>query len=81
MLLFVLASSAMAAGIVSLAAAQNYPWCEYLGGPGGSNCGFVSLEQCMESASGTGSFYELDTLVPAYAATIHKSQRVGIPAN
>jgi hypothetical protein len=35
--------------------AQNYPWCEYLGGGGGRNCGFISFEQCMESARGNGS--------------------------
>src|SRR5258708_36851807 len=38
--------------------AQNYPWCEYLGGGigggGGRNCGFISFEQCMESARGNG---------------------------
>jgi Protein of unknown function (DUF3551) len=40
------------------AAAQNYPWCEYLGGGmgggGGKNCGFISFEQCMQSAWGNG---------------------------
>jgi hypothetical protein len=38
------------------AAAQNYPWCEYLGsGMGGAkNCGFVSFQQCMQSAWGNG---------------------------
>ena len=39
--------------------AQNYPWCEYLGGGdaggGGRNCGFISFEQCMESARGMGN--------------------------
>jgi hypothetical protein len=39
--------------------AQNYPWCEYLGGGdaggGGRNCGFISFEQCMESARGQGN--------------------------
>ena len=54
-LLLMLASSVMAAGVATPAAAQNYPWCEYLGTPGGRNCGFVSWEQCMESARGNGS--------------------------
>jgi hypothetical protein len=38
------------------AKAQNYPWCEYLGGElgGGRNCGFISFEQCMASAWGNG---------------------------
>lgn len=48
-----------AAGFVGTPAqAQNYPWCEYLGGGegggGGRNCGFVSFEQCMQSARGNG---------------------------
>jgi len=39
------------------AQAQNYPWCEYIGGGGfggGRNCGFVSYQQCMASAWGNG---------------------------
>lgn len=39
------------------ARAQNYPWCEFIGGDfdgGGQNCGFISFEQCMESARGNG---------------------------
>ena len=39
--------------------AQNYPWCAiYSGGAvsGGTNCGFISFEQCMETARGMGSF-------------------------
>lgn len=45
---------------VSPAPAQNYPWCaEYGGGGedfGGTNCGFVTLKQCMETVSGIGGF-------------------------
>ena len=39
------------------ATAQNYPWCEYLGAGfdgGGRNCGFISFEQCMQTAWGNG---------------------------
>ena len=38
--------------------AQNYPWCAiYSGGMGGggTNCGFTTFEQCMETARGLGS--------------------------
>ena len=36
-------------------AQSNYPWCAYYGGGfSGTNCGFVSFEQCMESARGNG---------------------------
>jgi hypothetical protein len=38
------------------ALAQNYPWCEFIGDSGGGkNCGFVSFEQCMQTARGNGS--------------------------
>jgi hypothetical protein len=47
------------------AQAQNYPWCEYIGGGsagGGTNCGFVSFEQCMQSARGNGNDCRPNTL-------------------
>ena len=46
------------------AQAQNYPWCEYIGGDGGGggrNCGFVSFEQCMQSARGNGGDCRVNT--------------------
>jgi hypothetical protein len=38
------------------ASAQQYPWCLYSGkrSGGGSNCGFVSFEQCLETLRGIG---------------------------
>ena len=44
--------------------AQNYPWCAYYSGGrggGGTNCGFISFEQCMETARGLGSFCQRNT--------------------
>ncbi len=40
------------------AEAQNYPWCaQYVGRGGGAmNCGFVSFDQCMQTARGAGAF-------------------------
>lgn len=39
------------------AKAQNYPWCaEYGGRAGGTNCGFSTWEQCMETRLGMGGF-------------------------
>ena len=35
--------------------AQNYPWCAYYSGKGGTNCGFTTFEQCMETARELGS--------------------------
>jgi hypothetical protein len=47
---------------VAPAHAQNYPWCEYIGGTGGArNCGFVSFEQCLESARGNGGDCRMNT--------------------
>ena len=46
------------------AQAQNYPWCaEYGGGDlgGGTNCGFVTFEQCMATLSGMGGFCNRNT--------------------
>lgn len=47
------------------ALAQNYPWCAYYGGGidgGGTNCGFISYEQCMVTLSGIGGFCDRNTL-------------------
>jgi hypothetical protein len=45
-------------GFGNRAEAQNYPWCAlYDSGAdgGGTNCGFTTFEQCMETARGLGS--------------------------
>jgi len=58
-LLFMLAICICVVGIEKPAEAQNYPWCAIYGGgdggDGGTNCGFVTFEQCMETARGLGS--------------------------
>jgi hypothetical protein len=43
-------------------AAVEYPWCAQYNGDdnGGRNCGFVSYEQCMETARGAGAFCEIN---------------------
>jgi hypothetical protein len=44
--------------------AQNYPWCAiYSGGTGGggTNCGFITFQQCMETARGLGSLCQPNT--------------------
>jgi len=48
-------------GIGSRAEAQNYPWCAIYSGIGGENCGFTTLEQCMETARGLGSLCQPNT--------------------
>lgn len=38
------------------AQAQNYPWCAEYGMQGTSNCGFVTVQQCMAALSGNGGY-------------------------
>lgn len=62
LLAFGAAGSIIAAAVLSATApaqSQNYPWCAYYGmgdDGGGTNCGFVSYEQCMATLSGMGGF-------------------------
>jgi hypothetical protein len=34
--------------------ADPYPWCAQYGRDGGRNCGFFTLQQCMDTVSGIG---------------------------
>jgi hypothetical protein len=47
------------------ASATNYPWCTTGASQefGGRNCGFVSFEQCMQSARGNGQFCERNPML------------------
>ena len=44
--------------IASSATADPYPWCANYGTPGGTNCGFVTIEQCRATIRGMGGFFE-----------------------
>jgi hypothetical protein len=57
LLLLMLGLGVCVVGIGTRAEAQNYPWCAIYGGfdDGGTNCGFTTFEQCMETARGLGS--------------------------
>jgi hypothetical protein len=64
LLLSALVVIAASAALGTPAQAQNYPWCAlYNGGGagGGTNCGFVSFAQCMETARGLGAFCTMNT--------------------
>ena len=61
LLLYVLAIGVGIVGIGNRAEAQNYPWCAIYSGAGGTNCGFTTLEQCMETARGLGSLCQPNT--------------------
>jgi hypothetical protein len=59
-------------------AAMNYPWCTSGAGHefGGVNCGFVSLEQCLETARGNGQSCNPNPFyVPPPAATKSSHRR------
>jgi hypothetical protein len=63
-ILFVLGIVAATTVLITPSNAQNYPWCAYYSGGGaggGTNCGFTTLEQCMETARGLGSLCQPNT--------------------
>jgi uncharacterized protein DUF3551 len=57
---FLLLTMGLVAGSVAMsssAQAQNYPWCAVLNmGDAAYNCGFVTVQQCIESVRGIGGF-------------------------
>jgi hypothetical protein len=60
--IFALAMAGATIAIGTPAPAQNYPWCAYWNGTGGSrNCGFVSYQQCMQTAQGAGATCQVNT--------------------
>ena len=64
-LLFVLVVVAAIIGIEKPAEAQNYPWRAYYSGGrhggGGTNCGFTTFQQCLDTVSGIGGFCQRNT--------------------
>ena len=57
--IIVLATIAAAMMATSAANADQYKWCAvYTGnrGDGGTNCGFITYKQCMDTISGTGGY-------------------------
>jgi hypothetical protein len=76
-LLIALGLAAAAVGAGTPAHAQNYPWCEYIGSQngGGRNCGFVSFEQCMESARGNGGDCRANTMYTPPSGASHTTRK------
>jgi uncharacterized protein DUF3551 len=58
------------------AEAQNYPWCAIYGGfdDGGTNCGFTTFQQCMDTARGMGSLCQPNTHMFLRLGRIHPSK-------
>ena len=64
LLFFLLLVSVALVGIGNRAEAQNYPWCAYYSGGddgGGTNCGFTTFQQCMDTVRGIGGFCDRNT--------------------
>jgi hypothetical protein len=59
---FVAAAASMFVSAV-VASADPYKWCGVDNG-GGTNCGFITIEQCRASISGNGGFCEPKQVVP-----------------
>ncbi len=61
-----LLSAAIAVGVLACASApasaasDPYRWCAQYGRDGGTNCGFVTLQQCLDTISGIGGGCELN---------------------
>ena len=70
-----------AAGILVVglgpAAAANYPWCTTGAGHdfGARNCGFVSFEQCLQTARGNGQFCERNPMLAPPSPTPSRTKR------
>lgn len=63
-----LASAAALLAFATPAEARTYPWCAYMGstlsGDLGTNCGFVSYEQCMATVTGIGGYCAPNPMYP-----------------
>ena len=59
---FVAAAASMFVSVV-VTSADPYKWCAVESG-GGTNCGFVTIEQCRATISGRGGFCEPKQVVP-----------------
>jgi len=69
-------------GIGTRAEAQNYPWCAIYGGfdDGGTNCGFTTFQQCMDTARGMGNLCQPNTQhVPPPGPRSSKQVRIRAP--
>ena len=63
LLLIIVGAFASIACVSKPAAAQNYPWCAEGSYKGGArNCGFVTLQQCMDTVKGGAEFCEPNSM-------------------
>jgi hypothetical protein len=63
LLLFMLGIVVGIVAIGNRAEAQSYPWCLIYGaGFEGTNCGFTTFQQCLNTVSGIGGFCQQNNL-------------------
>jgi Protein of unknown function (DUF3551) len=73
-----LATIAAVAAMASAAHADQYKWCAvYAGdrGGGGTNCGFITYQQCMAAISGNGGYCTENQFYTGSAAQSRKPKR------
>ncbi len=62
-------------------AQTNYPWCSnFADGFGGTNCGFVSYEQCMATVRGSGGYCDKNDTYRPQAGAPSEGRRSRAPA-
>jgi hypothetical protein len=59
-----MAAAAIMLFVVSATHADPYKWCAVDSAGGGTNCGFVTIEQCRATISGRGGFCEPKQVIP-----------------
>ena len=74
---FVLSTTVLAQAPVSALPYDPYPWCAVYGGRGGggTNCGFLTWQQCMDTVSGIGGFCNRNTFYNPRPATSRSRKR------
>ncbi len=75
MRLLLLTAGLVAGSVVmsSSAQAQNYPWCAVLNmGDAAYNCGFVTVQQCMDSVHGIGGFCVRNNMYRGPEPNVHR---------
>ncbi len=80
--LFLLAVFAWTAVLGMPAPAVEYPWCANFADGAGANCGFMTYDECMPTARGTGGYCAENTMytAPAAAARSRHTARKPRPA-
>jgi Protein of unknown function (DUF3551) len=73
-----LATIATAMALTSVARADQYKWCAVYGGyrgDSGTNCGFVTYKQCMDTVSGTGGYCTPNQFYTGPATQVRRSKK------